>query len=103
MIFSYDKIIKFSKNKKIEKVDLQVPNIEPKFCCKEIKAVIGNGLLKIDEIYTDEKDISSKSLIIGFPTVQDKNNMLVKINNCPMCGEKFEYKLLDTLEYDKRN
>lgn len=103
MLFSYTKIIKFSKDKKIESAELQLTKEEPKFCCKEIKSVISNQLLKVDEVYKDDKDVSSKSLIIGFPVVKDKNNMIVKINNCPMCGEKFEYKLLNTLEYDKRN
>lgn len=99
MLFEYNKIIKFSKNKKIDSINLELENKEPKLCCKGIKSLIELGIIQIDTVSQDEK---SKIMIIGFKINHEGKPKTIRANNCPNCGEKIETKLLNTLEYDKR-
>ena len=102
MEFFYNKIIK-NTDQKITDVQLETNLTKTKKCCDINEAAVLQNILQIKFFIKNSKKPLDKYLALSILSTQNNVNTFVQINNCPFCGEKIKFTLVETIQYDERN
>lgn len=102
MEFFYNKIIKNTKLKSTH-IGFETNLTKTKKCCDINESAVLQNILQINEFMKNSEKSLEKFLALSLLTIKNNTITFVQINNCPFCGEKIKFTLLETIQYDKRN